>query len=207
LKTKKTNKLNFLDLTIHREHNKLDYTIYRKPTATDILIHNSSCHPNEHKLASINYLTNRVHTYPLSKHAKDTEPNTIKTILQNNQYKLTDIQQKPKINTDPQEKHDNKKWDIFTYAGREIKTISKVPEDANTNIAYKTRNTIEHILRTKLSTATDNIYNDSGIYQLNCLECPKKISCKRAEHSKPDTKNISKPHVITDQTQDTPRIY
>jgi hypothetical protein len=85
----KNQKLHFLDLIIHREHNKLDYMIYKKPTATDILIHNSSCHPNEHKLASINYLTNRVHTYPLSKHVKDTELNTIKTILQNNQWKLT----------------------------------------------------------------------------------------------------------------------
>jgi hypothetical protein len=76
-------KLNFLDLTIHREHNKLDYTIYRKLTSTDIHIHNSFCHPNEHKLASINYLTNRVHTYPLSKHAKETELDAIKIILQN----------------------------------------------------------------------------------------------------------------------------
>jgi hypothetical protein len=34
-------KLHFLDLTIHRGHNKLNFTIYRKPTSTDILIHNS----------------------------------------------------------------------------------------------------------------------------------------------------------------------
>jgi hypothetical protein len=49
-------------LTIHRKHNKLNFTIYRTPTSTDTLIHNSSCHPNEHKLASINYLINRLHT-------------------------------------------------------------------------------------------------------------------------------------------------
>jgi hypothetical protein len=104
IENEENNKLNFLDLTIHHEHNKLDYKIYRNPTATDILIHNSSCHPKEHKHASINYLTNRIHTYPLSKQAKDTELNTIKTILQNNQYKQTHIQQKPRINTDPLEK-------------------------------------------------------------------------------------------------------
>jgi hypothetical protein len=85
IENEENNKLNFLDLAIHRKHNKLDYTIYRKPTATDILIHNSSCHPIEHKLASINYLINRRHSYPLSEQAKDTELNTIKTILQNNQ--------------------------------------------------------------------------------------------------------------------------
>jgi hypothetical protein len=107
------------------KHNKLDYTIYIKPTAADILIHNSSCHPTEHKLASINYLTNRIHSYPLSEQAKDTEPNTLKTILQNNQYKLTHIQQKPRTNTDPIKKYENKKWAIFTYTGREIKTSQK----------------------------------------------------------------------------------
>jgi hypothetical protein len=36
-----------------------------------------------------------------------------------------------------------------------------------------TQNTIEHILRPELSTATENIYNNSGIYQLKCLDCPK----------------------------------
>jgi hypothetical protein len=50
-------KTNFLDLTIQIKHDKLNFTIYRKPTSTDILIHNNSCNPNEHKLASINYLT------------------------------------------------------------------------------------------------------------------------------------------------------
>jgi hypothetical protein len=60
--------------------------------------------------------------------------------------------------------------------GHEIKTISKLFKDANINIAYKTCNTIEHILQPKLSTTTNNnIYNNSGIYQLNCLECPKKV--------------------------------
>jgi hypothetical protein len=35
---------------------------------------------------------------------------------------------------DLQEKHD-KRWAIFTYAGREIKTITKLFKDANINIA------------------------------------------------------------------------
>jgi hypothetical protein len=177
IENEENNKLNFLDLTIYRKHKKLDYTIYRKPTATDILIRNSSYHPIEHKLASINCLTNRLHSYPLSEKTKDTELNTIKTILQNNQYKLTHIQQKPRTNTDPIKQHNNnKKWAIFTYTGRETKNATKVLKDANITIAYKTKNTIEHILRPKLSTTTENIYNSSGIYQLQRLDCPKKYT-------------------------------
>jgi transposase-like protein len=54
------------------------------------------------------------------------------------------------------------------------KKVTKVLKDANINIAFKTQNTIEHILQPKLSTATENIYNNSGICQLKCLDCPKK---------------------------------
>jgi hypothetical protein len=80
--------INFLDLTIHREEENLKFTIYRKPTQTDIIIPNSSCHPNEHKRASINYLLNRMHVYPINKEAKEAELNIIKNILQNNEYSV-----------------------------------------------------------------------------------------------------------------------
>jgi hypothetical protein len=62
---------------------------------------------------------------------------------------------------------------LFIYVERQIKTITNLFKYANINIAYKTHNTIEHILRPKLSTTTDNIYNNIGIYQLICLEYPK----------------------------------
>jgi hypothetical protein len=43
------NKINFLDISIEKTHNELQLGIYRKPTATDLVIHNESCHPYEHK--------------------------------------------------------------------------------------------------------------------------------------------------------------
>jgi hypothetical protein len=64
--------INFLDLIIHRKEENMKFTIYRKPTQTDIIIPNSSCHPNEHKRSSISYVLNRLHTYPISKEAKET---------------------------------------------------------------------------------------------------------------------------------------
>jgi hypothetical protein len=42
--------INFLDLTIARSDNGFSTSIYRKPTATDNLIHYNSCHPHEPKL-------------------------------------------------------------------------------------------------------------------------------------------------------------
>jgi hypothetical protein len=60
------NSINFLDLSIHRKRTKLEFGIYRKPTQTDTIIPNDSCYPHEHKVASINYLMNRVHTNPIT---------------------------------------------------------------------------------------------------------------------------------------------
>jgi hypothetical protein len=57
------NSLNYLDLTITNMQEKLTFSIFRKPTSTDLIIHNDSCHPQEHKNAAINYLTNRMNTY------------------------------------------------------------------------------------------------------------------------------------------------
>jgi hypothetical protein len=64
------NKINFLDISIERMHNELQLGIYRKPTTTDLIIHNDSCHSYEHKKASINSLINRMNKYPITNNNK-----------------------------------------------------------------------------------------------------------------------------------------
>jgi hypothetical protein len=77
------NRINYLDLTITKEDNKLTFVIYRKPTTTDSIIHNDSCHPNEHKKLAINYLINHMNTYSLTHRNKNLEQTIIKEILKN----------------------------------------------------------------------------------------------------------------------------
>jgi hypothetical protein len=81
--------IKYLDFTIHRKDSNSKFSIYREPTQIDIIIHNSSYHSYGHKLLCINYPLNRLHTYPITKRAKDTHMNTIKTILYNNEYNTT----------------------------------------------------------------------------------------------------------------------
>jgi hypothetical protein len=93
-------------------------TIYRKPTQTDIMIPSDSCHQYEHKSSSINYLLNRVHSYPITKEAKEIEMNTIRGILLNNQYNINESNKRPKpkkrnAHTDTQQQ--KTKWATFTY--------------------------------------------------------------------------------------------
>jgi len=44
------NSINYLDLTINRNINKIELNIYRKPTNADITIQYASNHPQDHKL-------------------------------------------------------------------------------------------------------------------------------------------------------------
>jgi hypothetical protein len=80
------NKLNFLDISIHRHPSKFEFGIYRKPTVTDHIIPNDSCHPPSHKFSAIRFLTNRMNTYPITPQNKDNEFATIKHILHANNY-------------------------------------------------------------------------------------------------------------------------
>jgi hypothetical protein len=64
------NTINFLDLSINKADNNLQLGIYRKPTTTDSIIHNDSCHPLEHKRAAINFLINRLNQYSLTHNNK-----------------------------------------------------------------------------------------------------------------------------------------
>jgi hypothetical protein len=113
---------------------KLEFEIYRKPTQTDI-IPNSSCHPHEHKLSGISYLVNRLYTYPITKKAKDTETDTIKNILYNNDYDINLLNKQPphqkkrKEYTHNDSQQQKTKWAIFTYSGKEIRTITKLFRD------------------------------------------------------------------------------
>jgi hypothetical protein len=54
-------KINYLDITIQWKNERSEFSIYRKPTQTDIIVPNSSCHPHKHKLSSINTIEPDTH--------------------------------------------------------------------------------------------------------------------------------------------------
>ena len=65
--TETNNKINYLDITIHRTPTNWVTSIHRKPTFTDTIIPYSSNHPTQHKYAAIRYLYHRLDTYHLKK--------------------------------------------------------------------------------------------------------------------------------------------
>ena len=176
IEKEKHKSINFLDIGIYRGRENLQFSIHRKHTATDIIIPNDSCHPQEHKISGIKYLTDRVNNYPITKTAKDTEIGTINNILINNGYntdiitKLTTNITKKQNNIENYEEQKTKtKWATFTYVGKETRKITKIFRNTKLKIAFRTRNNLQHILKTKSQI---NKYYKSGIYRMKCLDCP-----------------------------------
>jgi predicted transcriptional regulator len=67
------NRVKFLDNTISKIDHKISFNVYRKSTATYIVIPNDFCHPTERKLTTVRYLINRISTYPMNETNKRKE--------------------------------------------------------------------------------------------------------------------------------------
>jgi hypothetical protein len=91
--------------------------------------------------------------------------------LQNNEYNINLITQSPpqsqKQNIHGEQKDHKTKWATFTYCGKEVRQITKLFKDTQLKIAFHTRNTINNILKHHIQT---DKYNNSGIYQMKCLD-------------------------------------
>jgi len=163
-------KLNYLDITIHRNPTHIKNAIYRKPTFTDTIIPHYSNHPAHHKYAAIRFLFNRLDTYNLDHNEYKQELNIIHNILYNNNYPIKT--HKPPTNTLTPTSPPltaKKKWATFTYAGRETTYITNLFKKTNLKIAFRTTNTIGNLL-THRHTQPDK-FSGSGVYKLTCPDC------------------------------------
>ena len=69
------NRIIFLNITIFKIDHKISFNVYRKPTATDIIIPTDSCHLPETKAGAIRYMINRPSTYPMKETIKHSKAN------------------------------------------------------------------------------------------------------------------------------------
>jgi hypothetical protein len=82
------NRLNFLDINIHKLPPGIKISIFRKPTFTDTLIPYTSNHPPQHKYSAIRFLYNRLNSYQLNEEEHQREENIIHNILLNNSFTI-----------------------------------------------------------------------------------------------------------------------
>ncbi|XP_074039195.1 uncharacterized protein [Leptinotarsa decemlineata] len=183
LEIEQDNKLNFLDLTITKTYNKLDFSIYRKPTQTDHVIPFNSFHPMQHKLASFNCYVNRLLNTPLSPSNFNLELNTLKQIAVNNGYQpyiIHKLISEFKLRSDRRLAFNSTtlvnspsvRYFSLPYFDQNMCTdISKFIENTipGTKISFKSQNNLSNFLVN--SKDKINKLNCSGVYKLNCSDC------------------------------------
>jgi len=174
LDEEQNNQISFLDITIKKDQKGLLFEVYRKPSTTDIIIPNDSCHPIEHKTAAIRYYRIRLDTYRLTPENRKKEKETIRQILANNKYDAHPIEM---LHRKRRQNHNvqKQKWAKFTYIGKETRFITKLFKDTNVRITFTTNNTIGKRLAMEQKTPQCK-YDKSGVYQLTCPNCKMKYT-------------------------------
>ena len=172
------NSINFLDLTITKIENKLSFSIFHKPTHTDMIIHKNSLHPYTHKLASFHCYIHRLLNIPLSPIDYEKELQIIKQIAVNNGYQPTLIDQmldkklyKRALKSVYPVQKKVQKFFTLTYIGKPSDIIRKHLRFKDINVSFRTCNTLGiHIENNKSQTEKKR---KSGVYELQCGTCDK----------------------------------
>jgi hypothetical protein len=175
VETEANNRINYLDIIIHRSSTNWVTSIHKKPSFTNAIIPYSSNHPAQHKYAAMRFLYNRLNTYHLKENEYKEEEDTICNILSNNGFPAHT--HKPPTHRQPTStlvKETNTttyKWVPFTYTGKETTFITNLFKKRDLKIALHTTNTIQKLLIPQ--RLTPDKYARSGVYKLTCPDCNK----------------------------------
>src|SRR5436190_7783150 len=168
--------INYLDLSLTRKYNKIEYKIFRKETHTDTVIPYSSNHPWSHKTAAFRSMIWRALTVPLSNKELLNEVNIIKQIALNNGYKASmvynikrSIEKKIMYNSILPENTNKKNHDYkrVAYVGSLNNNIFKVLHNSGVTPAPYVNNTLgKRLFNNKIKSSKN--FEFSGVYKLKC---------------------------------------
>lgn len=172
------NIISYLDLNIKIVNGKHNFSIFRKPTFTDNVIHANSQHPVNHKLAAFHSMLHRLINIPMSSEDYFKELNCIKEIGINNGYddmlidKLLNKKFKniAKKHIFPSEYNKPTKWRKVGYVGQISYKLGKLVEKKK---SCKPAFYVDNNLGKLLINSKDKIPKMSkcGVYQLSCKIC------------------------------------
>jgi hypothetical protein len=81
--------------------------------------------------------------------------------------------QRQKRNTKPDPQHQKPEWATFTYIGKETRKISKLFKDTKIKIAFRTRNTIQNIIKQHIPNEKPRL--PTKIHRTNRQNFPQQI--------------------------------
>ena len=145
LETEINNTINYLDITIKRNNQNLQFSIFRKSTTSKLSIHNNSCHPEQHKLTNFRFLLHRLNTIPMSKKNYRIELKNILDIAEHNNFPMYKIHRlnrniKDKLNTKSittlRSISEPRKYYKLSYFGNISDQIKNVFKKQDINISF-----------------------------------------------------------------------
>lgn len=211
IETEQNKTINFLDLTISNHNNHHKFQIYRKPTTTDVIISNKSCHPNSHKHAFFRSMINRLMNLPLDNDAIQQEIQILQYIAQKNDFDPNMVIKMYERYTQPQKQNINAKITLkreelgtrklkyvpVPYIGKISTKINRLFKKTNIALAFRTVNNIKN----KLRSGNEKIppYLNPGIYKISCNNCTKfyigqtgrNFTIRYKEHTRDSDSNLS----------------
>ncbi|KAK5647062.1 hypothetical protein RI129_005526 [Pyrocoelia pectoralis] len=173
--------LNFLDLQITRNTNRLDINIFRKPTTTDHVIPFSSHHPLSHKLAAFRFFFNRLFSLPLNTLNFNKEYHLISEVAFRNGYprnlieklfhnfsRKVRLQNRTTLNPRQIDSPNNNFYSL-PFIGPASFYFKKLLKEYDINISFSAKHNLKnHLVKTKDKIDT---LEKSGVYRLSCSTC------------------------------------
>ncbi|XP_044748720.1 uncharacterized protein LOC123309597 [Coccinella septempunctata] len=146
------NQINFLDLTLTLEEDRIPVDVYRKESQTVAIINESSNHPAYHKFAALNTYLHRLLSLPLSRRNFDKELEIIEHIAYKNGYRSNVVDRllmRKFIILHKDDSRDNKqpaKRLSLPFYGKMCYPIAKIFRRHNIDIVFKANNCLYNYL-------------------------------------------------------------
>ena len=139
-----------LDCLVTRDNNKLQTTIYRKPTHTGRLLDQSSYNPISYKATTIRTLTRRAQLVCDSPDSLQDDTDYLNNVFSKNNYNTDFVRRNTHSNTDSKTQTNVNSGPVTTatlpYIRGTSETIARILKPYNISVAHKPINTIRRLL-------------------------------------------------------------
>ena len=141
-------KIPFLDCLVSRDNNKLQTTIYRKPTNTDRLLDQSSYNPTSHKATTIRTLKRRAQLVCDSPDSLQDETDYLNNVFSKNNYNTDFVRRNTHSNTNSNTQTNVNSGPVTTllYIRGTSETIAHILQPYNIRVAHKPITTLRRLL-------------------------------------------------------------
>ena len=165
-------KIPFLDCLVTRNNNKLQTTVYRKPTHTDRLLDQSSYNPTSHKATTIRTLTRRAQLVCDSPNSLQDETDYLYNVFSKNNYNTDFVRRNTHSNTDTQTNVNSGPVTTATvpYIRGTSETIVRILQPYNIRVAHKPITTLRRLL-TNVKDKDKPEDRQGAVYKIKCCDC------------------------------------